>query len=154
MEFRLPPYQLIGDSFVGEQFMPSDEDQIRQLVATWLRATKAGDVETVLNLMTEDVVFLIPGRAPMRKDEFAAVSRAQAGGSAPQIEGASEIQEIQVAGDWAFIWTKLSVTITPPAGGEPIERAGHTLTVLKKTNGQWRLARDANLLAPVQKSKA
>jgi uncharacterized protein (TIGR02246 family) len=35
--------------------MQSDERDIRQLVATWLTATKTGDTETVLSLMTEDV---------------------------------------------------------------------------------------------------
>jgi uncharacterized protein (TIGR02246 family) len=134
--------------------MQSDDDQIRQLVATWHTASKAGDVETVLGLVTDDVVFLVPGRAPMRKDEFASASRAQAGEAGAKIDGSGEIQEIQVAGDWAFMWTKLSVTVTPPDGGEPIERAGHTLTVLRKIKGRWYLARDANLLAPVQKSKA
>jgi uncharacterized protein (TIGR02246 family) len=134
--------------------MQSDEDEIRDLVARWHAASKAGDVETVLGLMTDDVVFLLPGRAPMRKDEFASAARAQAGGAKPRIDGASEIQEIQVAGDWAFMWTKLSLKVTPPDGGDPMERAGHTLTVFQKINGRWFLARDANLLAPVQKSKA
>ncbi len=128
--------------------MSSDEQQIRELVATWMSASKAGDVDTVLSLMTDDVVFLVPGRPVMRKVEFAAASRAQSGQSAPQIDGTSEIQEIQVAGDWAFMWTKLKVVVTPP-GGEPMTRAGHTLTVLRKENGRWLLARDANLLASV-----
>ena len=44
--------------------MPSDEQEIRQLVATWIAATKVGDIETVLSLMAEDVVFLLPGRPP------------------------------------------------------------------------------------------
>ena len=44
------------------------------------------------------------------------------------------------------------LTITPPGGGEPMIRAGQTLSVLKKENGRWLLARDANLLAPVAKS--
>jgi len=132
--------------------MQSDEGQIRELVARWLRATKTGDVAAVLALMTDDVVFLIPGRAPMGKEEFAAASRGQPGQPKPTIESESEIQEIQVAGEWAFMWTKLSVTITP-ASGEPMERAGHTLSVLRKLDGKWLLARDANLLAPVQKAK-
>ena len=134
--------------------MKSDEDQIRELVATWMAASRAGDVDTVLGLMTDDVVFLVPGRPPMRKDEFAQASRAQTGAAAPTIDGRSEIQEIQVAGGWAFMWTRLSVTVTPADGAAPIERAGHTLTVLRKDGGRWRLARDANLLAPVQKPAA
>ena len=49
--------------------MKSDEQEIRQLVAAWMAATKAGDIETVLGLMADDVVFLMPGRPlPKRHD--------------------------------------------------------------------------------------
>ncbi len=134
--------------------MPSEEDRIRELVDQWMAASRAGDVDAVLALMTDDVVFLVPGRPPMRKDEFAAAARAQSGQGAPKIDGTSEIQEIQVAGDWAFMWTRLTVIVTPADGAPPIERAGHTLTVLRKEHGRWRLARDANLLAPVARPAA
>lgn len=131
--------------------MLSDEEQIRALVQTWQSATSAGDVDTVLGLMTDDVVFLVPGRPPMRKAEFAALSRVPAGSPRPKFEGVSEIQEIHVSGDMAYLWTKLSVTVTPPGASQPIERAGHTLTVLRLVDGKWLLARDANLLSPVQR---
>ena len=55
--------------------MQSDEQQIRQLVATWMTATRDGDVETVLSLMADDVVFLVTGQPPMRKADFAAAGR-------------------------------------------------------------------------------
>lgn len=129
--------------------MQDDEQQIRQLVSTWMTASKAGDVETVLSLMSDDVVFLVAGRPPMRKADFAAASQAQAGQDAPQFEGTSEIQEIKILGDWAFMWTKLTVVVTPPGGVPPMTRAGHTLSILQKQNGKWLLARDANLLAPI-----
>jgi ketosteroid isomerase-like protein len=90
----------------------------------------------------------------MRKAEFAAAARAQAGPGGPTFDGASDIQEVKVVGDWAFVWAKLSVTATPADGSPPIERAGHTLTVFTKQNGRWLLARDANLLAPVQRPPA
>ena len=127
--------------------MEKDEREIRALIETWMAATKAGDVETVLGLMTDDVVFLVPGRPPMGRSEFAAAAKTQAQGAAPRIDGASEIREIKVLGDWAYLWTRLSVTVTP-SGGAPTKRAGHTLSVLKKVNGKWLLARDANMLAP------
>jgi len=129
--------------------MTSDEQEIRQLVATWIEATKAGDADTVLCLMTDDVVFLVTGQPPMiGKAAFAAVMQAQSGPARPQFDGKSEIQELQVLGDWAYMWTNLTVIVTPP-GGQPITRAGHTLSILKKQNGQWLLARDANMLATV-----
>jgi uncharacterized protein (TIGR02246 family) len=133
--------------------MQSDEVEIRHLITTWMEATKAGDIETVLGLMTEDVVFLTPGRPPMDKSAFAATSKGQPGHPAPQFDGASEIQEIKILGDWAFIWAKLTVVATPPGGGASMTRAGHTLSILRKENGKWLLARDANMLAPVDKGE-
>jgi len=114
-----------------------------------MAATKTGDVDGVLSLMSDDVVFLMPGQPPMRKAGFAAAARAQTGKDAPKFDGTSEIQEIRIVGDWAFMWTKLTVIVTPSAGGPPMTRAGHTLSVLTKHNGKWVLARDANMLAPV-----
>lgn len=128
----------------------TDEQQIRDLVATWMSATSAGDIEKVLSLMTDDVVFLVAGKSPFGKQDFAAALRAQPGLPMPRIDGRSEIEEIRVVGDWAFMRTRLSVEITPPAGdGRSTKRAGHTLSILRKTNGRWQLARDANLLTPV-----
>jgi uncharacterized protein (TIGR02246 family) len=129
--------------------MQNDEEEIRQLVSTWMSASKKRDVETVLSLMADDVVFLVPGQPAMRKADFAAAARSQSGQDAPQFDGESEIQEIRVLGDWAFMWTKLAVTVTPPGGAQPTVRAGHTLSILNRQGGKWVLARDANLLAPV-----
>ena len=129
--------------------MGADEQQIRELVATWMTATRRGDVDTVLSLMSDDAVFLVAGRPVMHKADFAAAARAQANHAAPVFEGTSEIQEVKVLGDWAFMWTRLTVVATPPDGAPPTQRAGHTLTILNKQNGKWVLARDANMLAPV-----
>jgi len=134
--------------------MASDEEQIRSLVQTWQAATRSGDVDTVLRLMTDDVVFLVPGRPPMRKAEFAEASHVAPGSPRPKFESTSEIQEIQVSGDMAYLWTQLSVTVTPPGATQAIERAGHTLTVLRRVDGSWLLARDANLLSPLGGSSA
>jgi len=70
--------------------MQSDEEQIRQLVTTWMAASKSGDVDRVLSLVAEDVVFLVPGRPPMRKTEFANLSRSQSAQEL-KIDGTSEI---------------------------------------------------------------
>jgi uncharacterized protein (TIGR02246 family) len=129
--------------------MSSDEQQIRELVATWMSATKAGDIATVLSLMTDDVVFLVAGQQPFGKDHFAAAMKPQtSGASLPKIDGHSEIQEVQVSGEFAYMWSRLNVEMTMP-DGKMTQRAGHTLSVFRKTAGRWQLARDANLLTPV-----
>ena len=119
--------------------MHSDEQEIRELVATWMTATKAGDIDTVLSLMAEDVVFLLPGRPPMIGKPAFAAAGLQSDRERPQFDGTSDIQEIKVIGEWAFMWAKLSLVMTPPDGAQSIARAGHTLSVLKKhkANGYW-----------------
>jgi uncharacterized protein (TIGR02246 family) len=126
--------------------MSEDEQKIRAVIATWMRATAEGELERVLDLMADDVVFLIAGQPPMRgKDAFAAASQAAAGRF--HIDGNAEIQEIIVSGNYAYCWNQLSVTVTPMQGGSPSKRAGHTLSVFRKEpDGRWVLLRDANLL--------
>ena len=123
--------------------MSEDERTIREVVATWMQASRAGDLDTVLGLMTDDVVFMVPGREPFGKDVFAANSRAMTG---VRIEGTSDIRELEVLGNWAYLRNYLEITITPP-GGSSVRRTGYTLTLLRKqADGRWLLARDANLL--------
>jgi uncharacterized protein (TIGR02246 family) len=126
--------------------LPNDTAQIRELIADWLRATAAGDLDRLLGLMAEDVVYLLPGQPPMRgRESFAAAFRTAL--QSFRIEGRSQIQEIQVAGHMAYCWNHLTVTLRPLAGGSPARRSGNVLTVLRKNlNGRWQVFRDANLL--------
>jgi uncharacterized protein (TIGR02246 family) len=124
--------------------MTDDERAIRELVETWMAATRSGDLKTVIELMADDVVFMAPGREPFGKEEFRAASEAMRGA---EIDGTAEIREIRVIGDWAWIRNHIELTVTPPEG-EPQHRAGYTLTILNKgDNGRWRLFRDANLVS-------
>ncbi len=131
----------------GQKTMQDDEQAIRELVATWLSASEAGDTEKVLSLMAEDVVFLVTGQPPMRgKSAFAA---SQAALADINMQTNSEIQEIKVFGEWAYLWTKLTVVITPKSGGQSVRRSGNTLSILQKQNDAWVVFRDANMLAVV-----
>jgi len=126
----------------------SDERAIRELMETWLRATAAGDLETVLALMSDDAVFLVAGQPPMHgKRAFASAFQAMV--PAVRIEAVNETREVEVRGDIAWCWSHLSVTITPRSGGQPSRRAGHTLSILRREpGGDWMVIRDANMLAP------
>ena len=124
--------------------MSDDERAIRELVETWMKATNSGDVATVLDLMADDVLFMTPRDEPFGKEEFRTRSESLKG---VEMDGRAEIREIEVLGDGAWIRNHIDVAMTPP-GGEPTQRSGYTLTILKKgTDGRWRLFRDANLVS-------
>jgi uncharacterized protein (TIGR02246 family) len=121
-----------------------DERAIRELVDTWMAASRAGDIETVLDLMTDDVLFMTPGREPFGKEEFRASPESMRG---VRMDGHAEIREVEVLGDRAWIRNHIDLTATP-AEGEAVHRSGYTLTILKKcADGKWRLFRDSNLVS-------
>ncbi|HEY7007081.1 MAG TPA: SgcJ/EcaC family oxidoreductase [Sphingomicrobium sp.] len=123
--------------------MGDDERAIRELVDSWMEASRAGDVETVLGLMTDDVLFMVPGREPFGKEAFRATSESMRD---VRMDGCTEVREVEVLGDWAWIRNHIDLTLSPPEG-EPLRRAGYTLTILRKGgDGRWRLFRDANLV--------
>ena len=124
--------------------MTDDERAIRDLVASWMKASEAGNVTTVMSLMADDVIFMVPGREPFGKEAFRASSEAMKN---VRLKGTSDIREIKVLGDWAYIRNYIEITITPP-DGTATQRRGYTLSILRKqSNGKWVLWRDANLVA-------
>jgi uncharacterized protein (TIGR02246 family) len=129
--------------------MTADEQAIRNLVALWHSATVAGDVDTVLGLMAEDVVFLVSGRPPMRgRSAFESGLRKLL--TTHRVESTGEVQEVEVSGNLAYCWTELKVRIVPQAGGNAATRAGSALSILRKqASGSWVVVRDANMLPPV-----
>jgi len=126
--------------------MCADERAIRDLIATWLRVSAAGDAAPLRDLMAEDIVFLLPGQPPMRgRDHFLALQGTML--KQMKIDATADIQEIEVSGNLAYCWNHLTVAITPVAGGESKRRTGHVLTVFRKEpDGRWVFYRDANLL--------
>lgn len=123
----------------------NDEQAIRELVKTWLEASEKNDLETVLGLMADDVIFMVPGKEPFGKKEFAQGNKEM---KDIQLKTESDIKEIKVLGDWAWMRQHLKVTFTPPGGNSTVH-SGYILSILRKNpNGKWVLERDANLLMP------
>jgi uncharacterized protein (TIGR02246 family) len=128
--------------------MNADEQAIRGLIAQWHRASAAGEVQTVLGLMSEDVVFLVAGKPPMKgRGSFEKGLRGLL--KSHRIESSGEVREVQLSGNLAYCWTWLTVRVTPLSGGSPTERSGSALSIFRKqADGTWVLVRDANLLPP------
>jgi uncharacterized protein (TIGR02246 family) len=123
----------------------TDQDAIRQLIAEWHRRSAKGELDALLELMTEDAVFLTCGQAPMSRAEFAAGFREWS--AKASMQSSFEVKDIQVCGDLAYAWSYLRIVMTPRRGGASVSREGHTLSVFRRSAaGKWLLARDANLI--------
>ena len=133
--------------------MGPDEQAIRALHSTWIDAVNAGDLVRLLTLMADDVVFLNPGRAPLGRDGFS--PGFSAAHQQSRIHCVSELEEVVVVGEVAYTRSRDSLSVTPIAGAEASQLAGHRMTVWRKQpDGRWRLARDANVLSPVEKLRS
>jgi uncharacterized protein (TIGR02246 family) len=123
----------------------TDERSIRGWLDNWLRASAAGDSDSMLPMLTDDIVFIVPGQPPFGKKEFKGAWGGPMKGA--KVESKADIEEILVSGDFACTRTRLSVAITTP-DGKASSAKGYTMSLFRKTNGRWLLARDANLLTP------
>lgn len=125
--------------------MRPEEQEIREVHATWINAVNAGNLVPLLSLMTDDVVFLAPGQSPYGRDHFA--SHFSIAHEQLQIQCNSELEEIVVVGDVAYTRCRDALSVTPRTGGETRQLAGFRMTVYRKQqNGRWLLARDAHTL--------
>lgn len=128
--------------------MQSDEDAVRQVHITFIEAVNAANLDAVLSLMADDVVFLSPGQAPFGRDQFPAGFLA--GHQEWHLRCTSEQQEVRVTGDLAYAWCNDSLAMTRRSDGHPMAMAGHRLSIYRKhPDGRWLLARDAHTLMPV-----
>ena len=132
--------------------MTEDEKQIRSAIAQWHDATAEGDVDAILELMSEDVVFLVAGHEPMRgRKAFADGLRSLL--KTHRIQSSGIVQEVVVCGDLGYSWTQLKVSMKAIAGGDASVRTGSTMSIFRKEpGGAWVLVRDANLLTPVNRT--
>lgn len=114
-----------------------------QAHANYVEAINSNIVDSLMDMMTEDVVFLaandkpIIGKAAVRAwaDEYV---------SAFHTQWDKPVQEFVISGDYAFERYNYTSTDTPISGGAPLVDTGWGLVVYhREADGVWRVARDA-----------
>ena len=123
--------------------MSADEQEIRDLVAQWARASEAGDLAAIDALMDEDILFFTAGNEPFGRDAFR--ERFEKSVKSMRLKVRGDVREVTISGDYANAYTWLEIAIQP-ANGEAIQRTGYTLSIYRRrSGGRWKLWRDANL---------
>ena len=119
-------------------------DQAAHLAhANYTEAINSNDLDSLMGMMTEDVVFLAAHSPPM-VGKGAVRPWAAAYYEAYTTRWEKDNQEFVVTGDWAFERYSYRSTDTPKAGGQPIVDTGWGLVIYHRdADGKWRVARDA-----------
>ena len=127
----------------------NDEQAIRKLTEDWLAAVRAKDIPRLSSMVTDDAIFMPPGLPPIRGKQAVETMYKSFFPQFASVEQTVSIEEIEVAGDWAFAWGTEQFVLVPQAGGAPIEMQGKGMSILRRQpDGSWKFARGINNTMP------
>jgi uncharacterized protein (TIGR02246 family) len=123
---------------------PQDKQLVQQLINRWRDAACAKQIDLLLEMITDDAVFLSPGAPPLRgKEDLLRVY--QNVFAQYEVDQDFQLEEVQITGDFAFAWGVDSATIKPIQDGDPVTYRGHGMMILRRdSTGAWKFARGIN----------
>lgn len=111
--------------------------------ANYVQAINSNDLDTLLDVLTEDVVFMAPN-TPVMVGKDAARPWLAGYLEAYETHWDKPVQEFLVLGTWAIERYSYTSTDKPKGGGEPIVGTGWGMVVYHQdADGAWRVARDS-----------
>lgn len=117
-----------------------EKTAIEKSLFSYRDALNASDVTKVLPLYTNDGVFM-PSNAPSAIGQEQVKAAYEFVFSQIQLSIEFYIDEIVVTGDYAFARTTSKGTTLIHANKQTVAEENRELFVLRKTNGQWKIAR-------------
>lgn len=109
----------------------------------YVTAINSNNLESLLGILTDDVVFL-SAHEPVMVGKAAVRPWLEAYLKAFTTHWDKPVQEFVVSGDWAFERYSYTSTDTPLAGGAVVQDTGWGLVIYHHdADGTWRVARDA-----------
>lgn len=123
------------------QISEDDREAIRRLGEEWGAAVEAKDLDRLLNLVTDDVVFMphgapsIVGKQALRETYLALFARYS-------IKQTFAPEEIEIGRDWAFARGSDLITLVPLDGSPPAVIRARGISILRRDkDGAWKFAR-------------
>lgn len=118
-----------------------DLEEVEALFAAWKEAVRDGDLDAMLELITEDAEFWTHGQPPLRgrdavRTAFAPVLDKWV------LDQAFECHELILAGELALARGMEVNRLTPREGGEAVVQRQRAFSVLRRgDDGRWRFMR-------------
>ena len=120
----------------------ADVEAINNVVDQHVSAINSGDAAAEASLYTNDAIKM-PTNQPVVTGNEAIRSWTQNMIDQFTLKLAVSSDELKVAGDWAFLRSIYTQSMTPKAGGEPTEDNGKYLVIFERQpDGCWKAARD------------
>ena len=116
-----------------------DEQQIRDLLTTYAKALKAGDVELATSIYTDDAVVM---GNEMPTNQGAEIRRSyETNFDLIRLDVEFTLDGLVVDGDIAHGHTRSGGTITMLASDDTVPSSARELLVFARQSGEWKIAR-------------
>ena len=120
-----------------------DDPAAHKAHEAYVTAINSNNLDTLLGMLTNDVVFLAP-QEPVMVGKAAVRPWLEGYLKAFKTHWDKPVQEFVVSGEWAFERYSYQSTDTPTGGGAVVQDTGWGLVIYHRdTDGTWRVARDA-----------
>ena len=104
-------------------------------------ALSRGDLDSLMSAYADDVISLPPNQ-PALVGKAAVQTMWEQTLTDFAIQVSVNVEEVEVAGSWAFERGTFKMKLSPRAGGAPIEDTGKYLDVLRQqADGSWKYSR-------------
>ena len=126
-----------------KSILKTEQEAIKHFVEQMVSMFNKGDVEGLLTIMTENAVIMPPNEPKISGKEAIGSWTKSFFDPFENYHLSCSLEEVQVAGTWAFILGHFTLTLTPKGGGEVIDETSKFIDILEQQpNGDWKLARE------------
>jgi ketosteroid isomerase-like protein len=139
-----PAEQAAMDESLAEQAAQKEADiqAHADLSKQFDTATGESDVEMLVSIYTSDAILMDP-ETPALKGEDAIRSSLQELFDTVSLDSESVVEEVRLAGDWAFVRGSFRLEVTPLESGQPFEVTGNWIDVRERQDdGSWKVSRN------------
>lgn len=111
---------------------------IDELRTKYLAAENAGDAAALAALYADDGVYM-PSNMPAASGKAAIQALFEQMFTQMSSSGSATPASVDIAGDWAIERGDYKTTMTPKAGGKPMEDTGKYVVVSRKSDSGWKV---------------
>ena len=134
-----PAEEAVVDDTAQEE---ADIQAMYRIAEQFDAADVAGDVDAIWALVTDDYIRMEPDKAAIMGKENFRKSLQPFHDEYSLQEPKHVIEEIRLAGDWAYVRGSYSATIVQKAGGEPIPFTSKWIDIRERQeDGSWKISR-------------
>ncbi len=116
---------------------------IKRIYEQWDEAENSGDANALVLLVTDDIIWMEPDSPVIVGKEALRELLESSYETHSMKDMKTVVEEIRLAGDWAYVRSSYCTISIPKDGSERVNRIGRIVDLCERQeDGSWKIARD------------